>query len=79
MLWILISSHQSSNLNYHMITSNLFSQPGGMPTQSRSFSKNSKEGRGDTSVWTDNPLDRAQKAKMKYDYCLLVIVNIHLF
>lgn len=53
-----------------MITSNLFSQPGGMPTQSRSFSKNSKEGRGDTSVWTDNPLDRAQKAKMKYDYCL---------
>jgi hypothetical protein len=59
--------------------SNLFSQPGGMPTQSRSFSKNSKEGRGDTSVWTDNPLDRAQKAKMKYDYCLLVIVNIHLF
>lgn len=41
-------------------------KPGGMPTQSRSFSKNSKEGRGDTSVWTDNPLDRAQKAKMNY-------------
>ncbi|KAF9661634.1 hypothetical protein SADUNF_Sadunf19G0089200 [Salix dunnii] len=41
-------------------------KPGGMPTQSRSFSKNAKEGRGDTSVWTDNPLDRAQKAKMNY-------------
>lgn len=41
-------------------------KPGGMPTQSRSFSKNSKEGRGDTSAWTDNPLDRAQKAKMNY-------------
>ncbi|KAJ6348861.1 hypothetical protein OIU77_006445 [Salix suchowensis] len=41
-------------------------KPGGMPTQSRSFSKNTKEGRGDTSVWTDNPLDRAQKAKMNY-------------
>ncbi|CAN4109533.1 unnamed protein product [Withania somnifera] len=31
-----------------------------------SFSKSSKEGRGDTSVWTDTPLDRAQKAKMNY-------------
>ncbi|KAK4359087.1 hypothetical protein RND71_021316 [Anisodus tanguticus] len=30
------------------------------------FSKSSKEGRGDTSVWTDTPLDRAQKAKMNY-------------
>jgi hypothetical protein len=34
--------------------------------QSTKFSKSSKEGRGDTSVWTDTPLDRAQKAKMKY-------------
>ncbi|KAK4352733.1 hypothetical protein RND71_028251 [Anisodus tanguticus] len=31
-----------------------------------SFSKNSKEGRGDTSAWTDTPSDRAQKAKMNY-------------
>ncbi|PHU00002.1 hypothetical protein BC332_29789 [Capsicum chinense] len=31
-----------------------------------SFSKSSKEGRGDTSVWTDAPSDRAQKAKMNY-------------
>lgn len=31
-----------------------------------SFSKSSKEGRGDTSVWTDTPSDRAQKAKMNY-------------
>lgn len=31
-----------------------------------SFSMNGKEGRGDTSVWTDSPLDRAQKAQQKY-------------
>lgn len=32
----------------------------------KSFSKSSKEGRGDTSAWTDTPSERAQKAKMKY-------------
>ncbi|KAL5799382.1 hypothetical protein ACOSQ3_032428 [Xanthoceras sorbifolium] len=32
----------------------------------RTFSKSAKEGRGDTSVWTDTPSDRAQKAKMNY-------------
>jgi len=31
-----------------------------------SFSMNGKEGRGDTSVWTDTPLDRAQKAQQSY-------------
>lgn len=36
-----------------------------------SFSKSSKEGRGDTSAWTDTPSDRAQKAKMKYVHSLL--------
>lgn len=41
-------------------------KPGGMPTHTTSFSKNAKEGRGDTSIWTDTPLDRAQKAKMNY-------------
>ncbi|KAF6139437.1 hypothetical protein GIB67_026279 [Kingdonia uniflora] len=30
------------------------------------FSRNNKEGRGDTSAWTDTPTDRAQKAKMNY-------------
>ncbi|XP_068661896.1 uncharacterized protein [Aristolochia californica] len=30
-----------------------------------SFSRNGK-GRGDTSVWTDSPLDKTQKAKMNY-------------
>ena len=44
----------------------LFLQPGGMPMHSRQFSRTTKEGRGDTSAWTDSPLDRAQKAKMKY-------------
>ena len=34
--------------------------------QSTKFSRGTKEGRGDTSVWTDTPSDRAQKAKMNY-------------
>lgn len=42
----------------------LSSQPG-MTMQSTKFSKGTKEGRGDTSVWTDTPSERAQKAKMK--------------
>ncbi|KAJ1424910.1 hypothetical protein SESBI_11304 [Sesbania bispinosa] len=41
-------------------------KPGGMTMQSTKFSRGSKEGRGDTSVWTDTPSDRAQKAKMNY-------------
>ncbi|KHN17086.1 Hypothetical protein glysoja_011560 [Glycine soja] len=41
-------------------------KPGGMTMQSTTFSRGPKEGRGDTSVWTDTPLDRAQKAKMNY-------------
>ncbi|KAK9216449.1 hypothetical protein WN944_008458 [Citrus x changshan-huyou] len=40
---------------------------GGVPMHStKTFSRTSKEGRGDTSVWTDTPSDRAQKAKMNY-------------
>ncbi|CAO2203628.1 unnamed protein product [Urochloa humidicola] len=39
----------------------------GVPMHStKSFSMNGKEGRGDTSVWTDSPLDRAQKAQQSY-------------
>ncbi|XP_019160234.1 PREDICTED: GPALPP motifs-containing protein 1-like [Ipomoea nil] len=41
-------------------------KPGRMPMCSTTFSKSSKEGRGDTSVWTDTPSDRALKAKMNY-------------
>ncbi|TKY51525.1 GPALPP motifs-containing protein 1 [Spatholobus suberectus] len=41
-------------------------KPGGMTMQSTKFSRGPKEGRGDTSVWTDTPSDRAQKAKMNY-------------
>ncbi|KAF8411863.1 hypothetical protein HHK36_004422 [Tetracentron sinense] len=41
-------------------------KPGMTPMQSTSFSRNSREGRGDTSSWTDTPSDRAQKAKMNY-------------
>ncbi|KAL4200572.1 hypothetical protein AMTRI_Chr02g254240 [Amborella trichopoda] len=38
----------------------------GVSMQSMSFSKGGKEGRGDTSVWTDTPLDKTQKARMNY-------------
>ncbi|KAK6939775.1 DnaJ domain [Dillenia turbinata] len=38
----------------------------GMTMQSTKFSRGSKEGRGDTSSWTDTPSDKAQKAKMNY-------------
>ncbi|XP_077248782.1 DNAJ heat shock N-terminal domain-containing protein [Tasmannia lanceolata] len=41
-------------------------KPGVSMQSTTSFSKTTKEGRGDTSVWTDNPLDKAQKAKMNY-------------
>ncbi|WOL11755.1 vitellogenin-1 isoform X1 [Canna indica] len=41
-------------------------KPGGMPMQSTSFSRTTKEGRGDTSMWTDSPLDKAQKARQNY-------------
>ncbi|KAL9245490.1 hypothetical protein vseg_019136 [Gypsophila vaccaria] len=41
-------------------------KPGGMPMHSTTFSRTAKEGRGDTSAWTDTPSDRAQKAKMNY-------------
>ncbi|GKD75667.1 putative DnaJ domain, chaperone J-domain superfamily protein [Tanacetum coccineum] len=40
----------------------------GVATQqsTKAFSRTSREGRGDTSAWTDTPSDRAQKAKMNY-------------
>ncbi|XP_048559446.1 uncharacterized protein LOC125543390 [Triticum urartu] len=39
----------------------------GVPMHSTTaFSMNGKEGRGDTSAWTDSPLDRAQKAQQNY-------------
>uniref|UniRef100_A0A803M390 DUF3752 domain-containing protein n=1 Tax=Chenopodium quinoa TaxID=63459 RepID=A0A803M390_CHEQI len=41
-------------------------KPGGMPTHTTTFSRTAKEGRGDTSAWTDTPSDRAQKAKTNY-------------
>ncbi|WCJ31112.1 DNAJ heat shock N-terminal domain-containing protein [Euphorbia peplus] len=41
-------------------------KPGGMPMHSTTFSKGTKEGRGDIRAWTDTPVDRSQKAKMNY-------------
>ncbi|XP_058189917.1 uncharacterized protein LOC131307439 [Rhododendron vialii] len=38
----------------------------GVTTQTTTFSKTSKDGRGDTSMWTDTPSEKAQKAKMNY-------------
>ncbi|KAG0464090.1 hypothetical protein HPP92_019725 [Vanilla planifolia] len=38
----------------------------GMPVQSTTFSRFGKEGRGDTSMWTDTPLDKSRKAKQNY-------------
>ncbi|TVU33890.1 hypothetical protein EJB05_15704, partial [Eragrostis curvula] len=39
----------------------------GVPMHStKSFNMHGKEGRGDTSAWTDSPLDRAQKAQQSY-------------
>ncbi|GJM94230.1 hypothetical protein PR202_ga10860 [Eleusine coracana subsp. coracana] len=39
----------------------------GVPMHStKSFSMHGKEGRVDTSAWTDSPLDRAQKAQQSY-------------
>ncbi|CAK9261410.1 unnamed protein product [Sphagnum jensenii] len=42
-------------------------QAGGPVSQQNTFfSKAEKSGRGDTSIWTDTPADKAQKAKMQY-------------
>ncbi|CAM6101542.1 unnamed protein product [Calypogeia fissa] len=42
-------------------------QAGGPPSQQNTFfSRTEKKGRGDTSAWTDTPLEKAQKAKMQY-------------
>ncbi|KAG5540155.1 hypothetical protein RHGRI_020401 [Rhododendron griersonianum] len=38
----------------------------GVTTQTTKFSRTSKDGRGDTSMWTDTPSEKAQKAKMNY-------------
>lgn len=46
----------------------ILSQAGVPMHSTTSFSMNGKEGRGDTSVWTDTPLDRAQKAQQRYAY-----------
>ncbi|KAJ4981028.1 hypothetical protein NE237_031865 [Protea cynaroides] len=41
-------------------------KPGVAMHSTTSFSRTTKEGRGDGSVWTDTPMDRAQKAKTNY-------------
>ncbi|CAH8328547.1 unnamed protein product [Eruca vesicaria subsp. sativa] len=40
----------------------------GVPVQqsTTTFSRNAREGRGDTTVWTDTPMDKAERAKMNY-------------
>ncbi|KAL3646409.1 hypothetical protein CASFOL_011589 [Castilleja foliolosa] len=40
---------------------------GGVPMHTTiTFSKTPKDGRGDTTAWTDTPSERAQKAKMRF-------------
>lgn len=41
-------------------------KPGVTVHSTRAFSRSAKEGRGDTSAWTDTPSGRAQKAKMNF-------------
>ncbi|XP_050212625.1 uncharacterized protein LOC126664322 [Mercurialis annua] len=41
-------------------------KPGVTMHSTKQFSNNAREGRGDTSVWTDTPAGRAEKAKMNY-------------
>ncbi|KAG9153043.1 hypothetical protein Leryth_012303 [Lithospermum erythrorhizon] len=50
-------------------------KPGGMPRHSTTFNRNSKEGRGDTSAWTDTPIERAHKARMKYASSSHMLIN----
>ncbi|KAJ0240966.1 DnaJ domain-containing protein [Hirschfeldia incana] len=40
----------------------------GVPVQqsTTTFSRNAREGRGDTTAWTDTPMDKAERAKMNY-------------
>ncbi|KFK32070.1 hypothetical protein AALP_AA6G195600 [Arabis alpina] len=40
----------------------------GVPVQqsTTAFSRNAREGRGDTTAWTDTPMDKAERAKMNY-------------
>jgi hypothetical protein len=55
---------------FHLFVYNILSnvlatvQPGVAPMHSTFFSKSTKSGRGDTSVWTDTPVEKAEKAKM---------------
>eukprot|EP00246_Nothoceros_aenigmaticus_P000097 TRINITY_DN1014_c0_g1_i4.p1 TRINITY_DN1014_c0_g1~~TRINITY_DN1014_c0_g1_i4.p1 ORF type:complete len:265 (+),score=55.11 TRINITY_DN1014_c0_g1_i4:203-997(+) len=41
-------------------------QAGHTYTQTTAFSRSERSGRGDTSAWTDTPLQKAEKAKMQY-------------
>jgi hypothetical protein len=55
------------------VSNNTIIPQAGVPMHSTTaFSMNGKEGRGDTSAWTDSPLDRAQKAQQKYDSASVV-------
>lgn len=40
----------------------------GVPVQqsTTTFCRNAREGRGDTTAWTDTPMDKAERAKMNY-------------
>jgi len=50
---------------------------GPLGQQNTFFSKSEKSGRGDTSIWTDTPADKAQKAKM-HGLCRLQHSSVNL-
>lgn len=49
------------------VSSGLLRLQTGVPVQqsTSTFSRNAREGRGDTTAWTDTPMDKAERAKMK--------------
>ncbi|KAG5524917.1 hypothetical protein RHGRI_031559 [Rhododendron griersonianum] len=49
----------------------------GVTTQTAQFSRTSKDGCGDTSMWTDTPSEKAQKAKMKEEGINEIMIKVY--
>ena len=62
---ILIILPETYNICSLSLFSVVFLQHGITTQSTKAFSQSGKEGRGDTSIWTDNPLEKAQKAKQR--------------
>ncbi|KAF9611732.1 hypothetical protein IFM89_034915 [Coptis chinensis] len=64
--WMTTLPPERKVCNQIQFCSDCKSSPGVTVHSATSFSRTNKEGRGDTSVWTDTPEDKTQKAKMNY-------------